>query len=55
MNEGEFVEVHFNEYCSRCKYKDVKEPNDPCEECLSNPTNLGTHRPVKYEPKKKEG
>lgn len=46
-------EVYFHEYCKTCKYKDVKNTDDPdwhiCDECLSNPINLYSHKPVKYE------
>lgn len=42
-------EVYFHEYCKTCKHKDVENTEDPCNECLSNPTNLYSHKPVKYE------
>lgn len=45
-------EVYFHEYCKTCKHKEVKNTEDPCNECLSNPTNLYSHKPVKYEEKK---
>ena len=46
-------EVYFHEYCETCKHKDVKNTDDPCHECLSEPTNLYSHKPVKYEEAKK--
>ena len=48
-------EVYFHEYCKTCNYKDVKNTDDPCHECLSEPTNLHSHKPVKYEESKKKG
>lgn len=51
MEEG-YKEVYFNEYCEKCKYKDKKEDDTPCDECLSNPVNVHSHKPVKYEEKK---
>ena len=44
--------VDFDKYCPTCKHKEVKdkEGEEPCEECLSSPTNLDSHKPVKYEP-----
>ena len=50
MDEG-YKEVYFGQYCSLCKYKDCSEENDPCDECLSNPVNASSHKPVKYEEK----
>lgn len=44
-----YKEVYFYEYCETCKYKDLKENEEPCEECLSEPTNLYSHKPIKYE------
>ena len=48
----EYKEVHFHEFCKNCKYymkgDMVKEP---CDECLSEPINLYSHKPVKFEEK----
>lgn len=44
--------VEFDKYCETCEYKDLKESKDPCHECLSNPTNVGSIKPMNY--KKKE-
>lgn len=51
MDEQAYKEVYFYEYCKTCKYRAVKNVDEPCNECLSEPTNLNTHRPVKYEKK----
>lgn len=40
--------VDFQRYCSRCKYKDLPEGLDPCNECLNNYTNINTQIPVNY-------
>ena len=40
-------------YCEICKHKDVKETEDPCNECLESPMNLYSHKPVKWEEKEK--
>ena len=50
MEEG-YKEVYFNEYCKNCKHKDKKEDESPCDECLSEPANLHSHKPVKFEEK----
>lgn len=52
MDEG-YKEVYFGEYCKSCKFKDKKEDETPCDECLAEPVNLNSHKPVKYEKKDK--
>ena len=39
------------DYDKDCKYKDVKEVEDPCNECLDESMNLYTDKPVKYKEK----
>ena len=56
--EYEYKEVYFHEYCKKCEHKDVEDIKDPCNECLSEPYNLHSHKPVNYKPIKnneKEG
>lgn len=48
MDES-YKEVYFDQYCGKCKHKDVPETGCPCDECLSNPVNLYSHKPVKWE------
>lgn len=50
MNDG-YKEVYFNEYCKTCKYEKTPEEDDPCYECLTNPVNLYSHKPVSWEKK----
>ena len=45
--------VKFDEYCNRCAHKDVKETEDPCNECLNNPGNEDSHRPVYFKEEEK--
>ena len=47
--ENEYKIVDFKKYCETCKHKDVKEVKDPCNECLDNPMNAHSHKPVNYE------
>lgn len=49
MNGDGYKEVYFNQYCATCKNKDLDEKKDPCFECLSEPMNLYSHKPVKWE------
>ena len=41
--------VDFDNYCKICKFKRKKYNEEPCEECLSNPVNLHSRKPVKFE------
>ena len=42
------------EYCKKCKYEKKAESEKPCHDCLNNPTNTYSHRPIHFEwrPKK---
>lgn len=51
MDSQAYKEVHFHDYCKSCRHKNVAENKTPCDECISEATNLNTHRPVKYEKK----
>lgn len=51
--EYPFKEVDFATYCPKCKYEDVEDIKDPCNECLDYPMNENTVKPVNYIPKKK--
>jgi len=41
--------VEFDEYCKICKFKRTKYDQEPCNECLSNPVNLHSRKPVNFE------
>lgn len=41
--------VEFAEYCSTCKYSPLRGEEEPCNECLTNPVNEDSHKPIKYE------
>lgn len=46
--------VAFEKYCKDCKHYDKKnEHKEPCEECLDEPINYATEKPVKFEKKEK--
>ena len=51
MDLQSYKEVYFDQYCKSCKHKDLKETEEPCDECLSEPTNLDSHKPVRYDKK----
>ena len=53
--EDIYKEVYFDQFCKKCEHKDKKESEDPCFECLDNPENLYSHKPVNYKPKNQPG
>ena len=48
---GMYKEVYFDQYCKTCEHKDLPESEDPCFDCLEEPTNLESHKPVYYKEK----
>ena len=46
--------VNFNEYCHKCEYFDLVEHEEPCHECLNNPANMDSHKPVNFKEKEKK-
>lgn len=49
--EQEYFEVDFKTYCKTCRHEKVDEVKDPCNECLDEPTNLNSSKPIKWEEK----
>lgn len=47
------LEVYFDEYCRLCKYSGTSEVKDPCNDCLANPMNENSHKPVFWKSKEK--
>lgn len=48
---GDYKEVYFDKYCQTCKYEKTSDADDPCDECLDNPGNIDSHKPVKWKEK----
>lgn len=46
--DGNMKEVYFNEYCKTCIHKNLKETEDPCNECLTEGARSESHKPVRY-------
>lgn len=46
--ESKEKEVWFWMYCKHCKHDPVPDENEPCNECLYNPSNEDSHKPVNY-------
>ena len=51
MNENGEKFVNFRIYCPKCKHYEVAQDEEPCNECLTNPVNVNSIKPVKYEEK----
>ena len=51
MLENSYEEVYFDQYCNTCKHEKLDETDDPCDECLENPVNLYSHKPMYFEEK----
>lgn len=43
--------VEFSVYCPTCKHYEKEGVEEPCDECLENPMNIDSHKPVKWEEK----
>lgn len=51
--EDSYKEVYFGTYCKTCQHEALAEDQDPCYDCLAEPVNLYSHKPVKWEEKHK--
>lgn len=47
MNETKFVDFAF--YCPKCKHWTTDEKEDPCNMCMSEPTNEYSEKPVYFD------
>ena len=52
MEEGSYKDVRFDKYCKTCKYGELSEVKDPCNECLEYGMREGTEKPLNFEEKK---
>lgn len=41
-------EVFFDIYCKTCKYYELQPYLNPCNQCLAEPYNEDSHKPVEY-------
>lgn len=47
--ENTDIIVEFEKYCKTCKHKDLEGFYDPCNDCLDNPVNVNSEKPMYYE------
>ena len=45
-------EIYFHQYCQTCKHRDKSEGEDPCWDCLDQPWNEYSHKPINWKPAK---
>ena len=48
MSENRTKEVYYNYFCSKCKFFPRDEGKDPCNDCLNQPWNEDSHKPVNF-------
>ena len=53
MENEAYKEVYFDQYCKTCEYEKCKEEENPCDDCLNEPVNLYSHKPVMWKAKNK--
>lgn len=45
-------EVYFGEFCEKCVHEKLEETETPCDECLCEPMNYASHRPIHFKERK---
>lgn len=48
-------EVFYDIYCKKCKYYELEPYKSPCNECLAEPYNMDSHKPVNFKEDKQLG
>lgn len=54
MQPNDMKEVRFDLYCPNCEWRTTYDDEDPCDECLGEPLNLHSVKPVKFRERSKE-
>lgn len=50
MNQDTYeMEVRYDLYCPICKHRPDPQEEDPCHTCLSNPVQMFSIKPCKFE------
>lgn len=47
-------EVDFQKWCPQCEHYKLAEKEDPCHDCLNEPTNDDSRKPVMFKAADKE-
>lgn len=48
-NRDQFVD--FDKFCNKCEYFKKEQYEEPCNECLENPINTYSNKPVNFKQK----
>ena len=48
--EIEYKLVDYERYCKRCKFSGIVEEDDPCHDCLNEPVNSNSEKPLYFKP-----
>ena len=51
--EDHTKEVRCDLYCKDCEHYKDDESTDPCNECLNEPSNINSHKPVYFKEKER--
>lgn len=46
MDKKPFKDLYFNAYCRSCKFETKDEKDSPCEDCLNEPIQSYSNKPV---------
>lgn len=44
-------EVRYDIYCEQCKNKEKEDYEDPCNDCLNQPWNVDSRKPIYFKEK----
>lgn len=44
-------EVRYDIYCEKCKYFKLEDWEDPCNDCLNQPWNVYSRKPIYFKEK----
>ena len=44
--------VAFDIWCPKCKHRNKDENQEPCDDCLAEPINIDSQKPVHWEERK---
>lgn len=44
--------IEFEKWCKKCVYFSKHEEDEPCCDCLEEPVNMNSHKPVMFKEKR---
>ena len=44
-------EVFFCDWCHKCEFNDLSDQKQPCCDCIAQPSNINSHKPVYFKEK----